>query len=514
MRKSIIDYSEINKIVNKNKTDKLSGENIIFSDSIIKINRKLVEQVRDIIITVKALYNFKANTLKRRIPIKSLKAITASKTSDEFVIHGEEAEYDYHYKYKNRRKIIQILATLYYNETFQKLNFALVKEEKLGAYVTANYEKKKDKNKSKFHDNFSVDIDIYLYGNLLRKNSIRYTKRKNELVSTTKAQKTEIIYINDTNSFKNPSEIKIENFRILGDLLSHSYYGKIIWSEYLLNNTFYIMRVINNNDIYKIVSDIERITTSFSPEFMALTLADCIFQTEDKIFIVNKFKPFYEGGFLFYHLKNMMTFDEDKIKIISAQIINIIIFFHKNIEKHMNFSPENFILDKDGFINYIWYEIDQKLFEENCNPKILKPTEYTKINNDWYNLGVMIYELVLNLNPENFIDNKGKLHYPCFIDLSDELKEVIEKLFSMKNENDDLNLDDIKKFKFFKDINFEDINNRKFDPEIKPMNLEMQKINNMGVVTDEQIDEKEEKEKERYALFNYDSDNDDEENYE
>ena len=84
----------------------------------------------------------------------------------------------------------------------------------------------------------------------------------------------------------------------------------------------------------------------------------------------------------------------------------------------------------------------------------------------------------------------------------------------MKNENDDLNLDDIKKFKFFKDINFEDISNRKFDPEIKPMNLEMQKINNMGVVTDEQIDEKEEKEKERYALFNYDSDNDDEENYE
>ena len=180
----------------------------------------------------------------------------------------------------------------------------------------------------------------------------------------------------------------------------------------------------------------------------------------------------------------------------------------------MNFSPENFILDKDGFINYIWYEIDQKLFEENCSPKILKPTEYTKINNDWYNLGVMIYELGLNLNPEKFMDNKGKLHYPCFIDLSDEIKEVIEKLFSMKNENDDLNLDDIKKFKFFKDINFEDINNRKFDPEIKPMNLEMQKINNMGVVTDEQIDEKEEKEKERYALFNYDSDNDDEENYE
>ena len=28
----------------------------------------------------------------------------------------------------------------------------------------------------------------------------------------------------------------------------------------------------------------------------------------------------------------------------------------------MNFSPENFILDKDGFINYLWFEIDQKLY--------------------------------------------------------------------------------------------------------------------------------------------------------
>ena len=41
-------------------------------------------------------------------------------------------------------------------------------------------------------------------------------------------QKTEIIFLNDTNSFKKTNEIKIENFRILGDLLSKSYYGKII----------------------------------------------------------------------------------------------------------------------------------------------------------------------------------------------------------------------------------------------------------------------------------------------
>ena len=505
-----MNYTEIIKIVNKNINNKLSGEKIIFSDSITKINKKLVEQKRDLIITDQALYNFKENTLKRRIPIKSIKALTVSKTSDEFVIHGEAAEYDYHYKYKKRRKIIQILAAVYYFATFHKLNFALVKEEKLGDYVTIEYEKKRDKNKSKFDEKFSVDIDVYLYGNLLRRNSKRARQQKGGLVSVMKAQKTEIIFLNDTNSFKKTNEIKIENFRILGDLLSKSYYGKIIWSEFILNNTFYLMRVVNIDDIYKIVSNIEKITTSFTSNFNALTSSDCIFKIEDKIFILNKFKPFYEGGFLFYHLKNSMTFNEKKVKIIAAQIINIILYFHKNIEKHMNFSPENFILDKDGFINYLWFEIDQKLYEENCSPKISKPFEYSKINNDWYNLGVMIYEMVLNLNPEDFLDKEGKIHYPKFVELSDEIKEFIEKLMNMKDENDNLNLEEIKKFKYFEEINFEDVLNRKCEAGIRPMNLEIQRINNLGIITDDKIDEKEEQEKEKYTLFNYDSDSNDE----
>ena len=50
--------------------------------------------------------------------------------------------------------------------------------------------------------------------------------------------------------------------------------------------------------------------------------------------------------------------------------------------------------------------------------------------------------------------------------------------------------------------------NRKGESGIKPMNLDIQKQNNLGVVTDEIIDEKEEIEKEKYTLFNYDSDSD------
>ena len=163
-----MNLSEIIKVVSKNINNKLSGEKIIFSDSIIKINKKLVEQKRMLIITDQALYNFKENSLKRRIPVKNIKAITASKTSDEFVIHGESSEYDYHYKYKNKRKIIQILAATYYLATSRSLNFALVKEDKLAEYVTVENEKKKDKMKMK-EEKYGKKIQINKYMRKIRK---------------------------------------------------------------------------------------------------------------------------------------------------------------------------------------------------------------------------------------------------------------------------------------------------------------------------------------------------------
>ena len=172
----------------------------------------------------------------------------------------------------------------------------------------------------------------------------------------------------------------------------------------------------------------------------------------------------------------------------------------------MNFSPENFILDKSGFVNYLWFEINEKLFYDRCKPEILKPIEYTQVTNDWYNLGVLMYEMLFHISPINYMDNNGNFRYPQFIEISEEAKEFIEKLMSIKNNTDDLNLEDIKQYKFFEDINFEDIEKRKFEPGIVPMNLETQKLNNIGIITDEsEKDMKEEMEKERYTLFNYDS---------
>ena len=79
------------------KTNVTRDESIQFSDKIYKINKFGFKQERSIIITDKGIYNLKKTNLKRRIDLKSIKGITLSKTSDEFVIHCTDEEYDYHY---------------------------------------------------------------------------------------------------------------------------------------------------------------------------------------------------------------------------------------------------------------------------------------------------------------------------------------------------------------------------------------------------------------------------------
>ena len=511
MKGDLMNLKEIVKVVDKEIENKLhKGEKIIFCDSLIKINKKLVEQKRILIITQKALYNFKEKTLKRRLQIKDIFGLTTSKNSEEFVIHGEGGEYDYHYKYQNKRKIIQILAAVYYSEKSRKLNFSLVKDENLHNYVTLINDKKKDKNKSKINNNFLVDIDTYLYGNLMRINTVGKTRNSINCSSVMKAQKTELIFINENSDLiKSLIDIKIENFRVLGSLLK-SYYGKMLWCEFIPNSTFYLMRVVNNSDINDFISDIGEIHKLYSNNFISISPAECVIKTEDKVFFLNKFNPYFEGGPLFYHLKNSGSFNEKKTKTISAQIINIILFFHKEKKTQMEFSPENFILDKNGFVNYLWFEINEKLFIDKMKPQVLKPIEYTQIKNDWYNLGVLIYEMLLHVSPLNYMDSYGNIKFPRFIGISNEAKEIIEKLMSMKKETDELKLEDIKRFKFFEDINFDDILKRNFESGIVPMNLEIQKMNNLGTLQDNTgKDMKEEMEKERYTLFNYDSNDED-----
>ena len=75
----------------------LNGEKLYFSGMITKINHYGMSQERSIILTDKALYNMKKKSCRRKIAYTDIRGITYSKLTYEFVIHGNDDEYDYQY---------------------------------------------------------------------------------------------------------------------------------------------------------------------------------------------------------------------------------------------------------------------------------------------------------------------------------------------------------------------------------------------------------------------------------
>ena len=82
----------------------LKDEIINYSDKIKKTNDKGKIQDRYIVLTNKAIYNFKGTQIRRRIPLKSLLAITVSSVCDEFIVHFADDEYDYLYSSPKKKK--------------------------------------------------------------------------------------------------------------------------------------------------------------------------------------------------------------------------------------------------------------------------------------------------------------------------------------------------------------------------------------------------------------------------
>ena len=170
----------------------------------------------------------------------------------------------------------------------------------------------------------------------------------------------------------------------------------------------------------------------------------------------------------------------------------------------MGFSPENFILDSYGYIKYLNGEIDTNLVKENNILILNKPYEYDIVKDDWYNLGVIIYEMLFNIKPYYGYDNI--LKFPSLISVSDNAKNLFKNLLT-KNDNLRINnFEDLKKSDFFKDVNFDDILNKKVTPNIIPIEIN-NNLNNTDIA-DEQ------KDKENYNVSNFemlDDDYDDEE---
>jgi len=107
-RLNLSSHPDATKMLEKNGDEK---EFFVYSNEVMKINRKGKKQARTLAITDKAVYNLDKKTFKkckRRIPLRDIVQITVSNSSNEFVLHVP-GEYDYIYMSDDKKNISKVL---------------------------------------------------------------------------------------------------------------------------------------------------------------------------------------------------------------------------------------------------------------------------------------------------------------------------------------------------------------------------------------------------------------------
>ena len=271
----------------------IKDEKLYFSGMITKINHYGMSQERSIILTDKALYNMKKKTLRRKISYQDIRGITYSKLTFEFVIHGNDDEYDYQYISQDRNLIICFIAIFYQQVTFKPIQICEVQEKTLKNYVTQKKEKKKDNSFTKMDTKYLIDTADFINQNL-KEISGSETKidpkeekrRKNTIFSKHKTIQT----------------VELDDFQIM-KVLGRGSFGKVCLVQYKPTKEYYAMKSLKKDvllDQDQVESTIleKKILQSLDHPFL-VGMVFC-FQTEERIYFI---MPFVRGGELFQHLR-------------------------------------------------------------------------------------------------------------------------------------------------------------------------------------------------------------------
>ena len=398
-------------------------EEIQFSDKVQKINKNGWKQGRNLLLTDKAIYNLKKTSLKRRIDYKTVMGISLAKQSNEFVIHCEDIDYDYHYISPRKKMIIEIIAKNYQIIKEEELKLYEIKAKTLGAFVTTKKEKEKQQKLTRMPKTGQISVKDYLFGNK--------SKTDVNVIQPKKGKKI-------PSSFKNVP-VKYEDFDIIS-VVGRGSVGKIVLVRYSKDGKYYIMKsmrkdqIISEGTVDNILVE-RNILMEGQCQFI-LTLS-FFFQTPERLYYVC---PFIKGGDLFHKLKNDIFLKEDLVRFYAAQVAIALQHLHDLGIAYRDLKPENILIDEDGYIKLCDFGSSVSIrgteketsfggSPEYASPEMITYSGHTFMC-DWWSFGILIYELLygntpfFNMDKTRMFDliNTGSISFPKFIQIEGEDK--------------------------------------------------------------------------------------------
>ena len=308
-------------------------------------------------------------------------------------------------------------------------------------------------------------------------------KRKNEqnniLVNS--------VHFIDKNDKKENKVISLEDFEVL-KLIGKGSFAKVYLVRNKSNQKLYSMKKLEKPFLKKNKQEqhiiIERILLSKMNNPFLVKLY-CCFQDQEHLYFIMEF---IQGGELFFHLHRETRFDDEKTSFYIAELILALNFLHKNKIIYRDIKPENILLDIDGHIKLTDFGLsricsgnNEKVFTICGTPFYIAPEIMLKkgYNDavDWWSLGCLMYEMLYGKPLFNFYNgniniNEYKKPIKLLNCFSEEAKDLISKLLDIDPKkrigSGPKGFENIKKHKYFENINWEDLENKKMKPPFVP----------------------------------------------
>ncbi|CAD5232253.1 unnamed protein product [Bursaphelenchus xylophilus] len=327
------------------------------------------------------------------------------------------------------------------------------------------------------------------------------TERQSTSSSTSANVVEEVPVNNVATTVSSGEKLGINDFTFI-KVLGKGSFGKVILAEKKGTDDVYAVKVLKKDVILQ-DDDVEctmceKRILALSAKHPFLTALFCSFQTADRLFFVMEY---VNGGDLMFQIQRARKFEEPRARFYAAEVTCALQFLHRYNVIYRDLKLDNILLDAEGHCRLADFGMCKEgITKDNLTstfcgtpdyiaPEILQEMEYG-VSVDWWALGVLMYEMMAGQPPFE-ADNEDDLFeailhddvlYPVW--LSREAVNIL-KAFMTKNPLRRLGCvqsqgseDAIRAHPFFREIDWDALEDRKVRPPFKPRIKNRRDVNN------------------------------------
>jgi len=271
-----------------------------------------------------------------------------------------------------------------------------------------------------------------------------------------------------------------------GKTLGTGAFGRVRFALYKPSGQHYALKTLKKAAIIKM----KQVDHIMSEKSILVTLRHP--------FIVNMYGAFHDeryihmvleyivGGEFFTHLRKAGRFDNDQSCFYAAQIAAIFEYCHSKNIVYRDLKPENILINADGYVKLTDFGfakvIEHRTYTLCGTPEYIAPEVLLNKGHgkpvDWWTLGILIFEMIVGYPP--FVDEdpmgiyqkilSGKIVFPKLFDKN--AKTLVKKLLTAdlgkRYGNLKAGVDDIKMHKWFREISWADLLEKRLPAPFKP----------------------------------------------